>query len=316
MSNLKIGLVGLGRMGQNHLRVLSSLRGVDLVGICDADLDLARSLARPLGAQVYTQALDLAVQCDALVLVTPTSVHFEQLVQLIPLVSRIFVEKPLVSTSAQSQKILDLAAEHQCQIQVGFIERYNPAVSVLRGIFARLGAPFQVDFSRMNKFSARIRDVDVVTDLMIHDLDLALNLFGPCLKVQAHGFKDEEGAVAWARANLWHQSGVVSQITASRQTDRRIRQIHATCKDGFVDANLLRREVEVHRQYVEKYESDITVSARVESVDVKPQESLLLELQQFVQACQSGDFSSVPQASDSLAATTLCEQILEQILDS
>lgn len=313
MSNLRIGLVGLGRMGQNHLRVLGTLRGVDLVGLCDVDFALAQKCAAQFATRAFESAVELAQNVDTLVLVTPTSVHFEQVLQLIPLVKNLFVEKPLVSTSAQNREVLELAVQHGCQIQVGFIERFNPAVGVLRGIFETLGQPLQVDFARMNKFSARIRDVDVVTDLMIHDLDLALSLFGPVDRVQAYGFKDEENSVAFARAQLWHAQGTVSQVTASRMTDRRIRQIHAMCKDGFVDANLLRREVEVHRQYVEKYEGEITVSARVDSVDVRPQESLLLELQNFVASSMGAGPTLCAGAQQSLDAILLCEQILAQI---
>lgn len=300
-------------MGQNHLRVLASLRNVELCGIYDQDSEILSFSAQRYGVYACASLDELVDRCDAIVLVTPTSVHFEQIKSLIPRVRFLFVEKPLVPTVVQSAEIMELARIHGAKIQVGFIERFNPAVSVLKGVFSRLDQPIQADFSRMNKFSARIRDVDVVTDLMIHDLDLALYLFGPCLRVQAYGFKDSEQSVAWARAQIWHESGVVSQVTASRMTDRRIRQITATCADGFVDANLLRREVEIHRQYIENYADDITVSASVESVDVKPQESLLLELGAFISACETGDFSRVPSAQDSLSAIDLCEQILIQI---
>ena len=170
-----------------------------------------------------------------------------------------------------------------------------------------------VDFTRTNKLSSRITDVDVVTDLMIHDIDLSLNLNGSVKTVAAHGIRDG-GMIGFASVLLTHNNGRFSRILASRITDKKIRSIQATCTDMFVDCNLLRKEIIILRQSEIK-QSDgesYSISAHEETVEVRPQEALLSELQAFISSC-SGEKIKVPDVNDGLNAMHICDQIQKAV---
>jgi predicted dehydrogenase len=170
--------------------------------------------------------------------------------------------------------------------------------------------------TRTNRLSARITDVDVVTDLMIHDIDLALHLNGPVRSVSAHGVH-ENGMIDFACALLTHQNGRFSRILASRITEKKIRSIHATCTDMFVDCDLLRKEIVITRQtevQQPRQGEPYTITAVEETVAVNPQEALLLELQAFVSSCRGATGPEVPGSAAGVAAMAVCEQVREAIV--
>jgi predicted dehydrogenase len=168
--------------------------------------------------------------------------------------------------------------------------------------------------TRTNKLSARITDVDVVTDLMIHDIDLALHLSGPVSTVSAHGLADG-GMINFASALLTHKNGRFSRIQASRITEKKIRAIQATCTDMFVDCDLLRKELLVHRQseIQQKNGGPYTISSLEQTIEVRPQEALLSELQEFVTLCKTGS-TTRPDTADGLRAAIICDQIQRAVL--
>lgn len=312
---LRIGLVGLGRMGQNHLRVLSMLRGVELAFLADAD----ESVAKRLGAiHKVPAASDLEAasgHVDAIIICTPTVTHADFIRAAAAKVKNIFVEKPLAGTLEEARMIADFAAEHELNIQVGFIERFNPAVQELKAILDKAERVISIDFMRTNKLSARITDVDVVTDLMIHDIDLALHLNGPAVDVVAHGFARDQ-MIDFASALITHKNGRFSRIQASRVTDKKKRQIEATCIDMFIDCELLRKEIIINRQSeIRQAEGQpYTISAIQEAVEVRPQEALLSELQAFVGSCQGRIDAGLPGAQAGLEAMIICDKIQQSVV--
>lgn len=309
---LKVGLIGLGKMGQNHLRVLSMLKNVELTFIFDADTARAAELAAQYDCSASSDLDRDLAQVDAVVLVTPTSTHYEYIKRISNYVTSIFVEKPLTDTLETSDEIIRLAKDKGLRIQVGFIERFNPAVMALKKVIDATGKIINVDFSRTNKVSSRITDVDVVTDLMIHDIDLALYLNGPTSSVAAYGVL-EEGMIAFARSTIIHQNGSFSNITASRITEKRIRQITVTCDDKYIDCNLLRKEVMINRQTVEQYYDKVSISSQEETIDVRPEEALLSELMAFVRFAGDGDSSVIPTELDGYNAMTVAQRIQQLI---
>jgi predicted dehydrogenase len=281
---IKIGLIGLGNMGKNHLRILSNLKGAKLNFISDRNLERAKNFSKEYDLPVANDYLEVAKSVDAIVLVSPTSSHYKIIKKIAPLVSGIFVEKPL-APSLEECKILDkLCKLHNTYVQVGYVERFNPAVQVLNKIL-KTQKVIASDFTRANKLSDRIKDVDVITDLMVHDIDLALHLFGEVESIQAYGQigNQENQMIHWARATLKHTSGSYSSLTASRITEKRIRQISLTCEGAYVDANLLHREVYLSKQYEEHYRDTVSVTGSEEAFDVRPIEPLFSELNTFVQ---------------------------------
>lgn len=313
---IKVGLVGMGNMGQNHLRILSLLKGVEVVFIYDQDGERAARFAAQYGVSAVADADVAMATVDAVVIATPTSTHHDWIKRAANHVKHIFVEKPIASTLAEAEDIAKFAAVMGLNIQTGFIERFNPAVQVLKRILDRSERVIGVDFTRTNKLSARIKDVDVITDLMIHDIDLALYLNGSVRSVSAHGTK-EGSMIDYASALLTHENGRFSRIQASRITDKKMRKIEATCRDMFVDCELLRKEVQIfrHTELRQREGEPYVISGISESLEVRPQEALLSELQSFAAWVSSGVATdSAPNHLAGLDAMRICDQIQSAVL--
>lgn len=310
---IKIGLVGLGKMGQNHLRVLSLLKSVELVFVYDLNTIAAEQLSETYGVQTHTDLEQLLPQVDAVVICTPTVTHGDYIRKAAGHVKNIFVEKPMADTLEEAQALSVFAAEHGLNIQVGFIERFNPAVQQLKNVLDKSAQVISIDFTRTNKLSARITDVDVVTDLMIHDVDLALYLNGPVRSVSAHGVAQGQ-MIDFASALLTHENGRFSRIQASRITEKKIRTIQATCVDMYVDCELVRKELLIHRQSEIQQQDGgpYTISAVEQTIEVRQQEALLTELQAFVAFCRA-QVVEVPTAADGLRSADICDQIQKAV---
>lgn len=307
---IKVGLIGLGNMGRNHLRVLSMLKGVELAFIADANAKVAANASEAHGVPGVTDPAPLLAGVDAVVICTPTVTHADYIRLASAHVKNIFVEKPLAATLQEAQEITVFAQSEGLNVQVGFIERFNPAVQALKTVLDRTERVISLDFTRTNKVSARITDVDVVTDLMIHDIDLALYLNGPAKAVAAHGFAHGK-MIDFASALITHENGQFSRIQASRVTDKKIRQIEATCVDMFVDCDLLRKEILINRQSETRDSGGLpyAISAIQEAVAVPPQEALLSELQAFMVSCRQPGAGQVPGVDAGVDAMTICAQI-------
>lgn len=310
----KIGLLGVGKMGQNHLRNLAMMKQVEIVFIYDLDTEACVKLSKQYSVKV-SENLDEDLQnVDGVVIVTPTFTHADYIRQVSKYVKNIFVEKPLTDTLESSKEIVALAKKSGLNIQIGFIERYNSAVVALEKVIRNSNKIINIDFSRTNKVSSRITDVDVILDLMIHDIDLALSINGKPKKVKAHGYV-KDGMAEYARAIITHENGNFSNVVASRITEKRIRHISVTCEDMYVDCNLLSKEVHVNKQTIEQYLDNVSISSKSETVDVRPQEGLLLELTDFISLC-NGNNVKVPNEEDGLLAMDVANEIQKQIMDA
>jgi predicted dehydrogenase len=312
---VRIGIIGLGRMGQNHLRVLSLLAAADLRFIYDLDGENAKRLSASSGVPVADDLEAALAGVDAVVIASPTTTHAAYIEQAAKHVRNIFVEKPITERLESSRAIARLAAENGLNLQVGLIERFNPAVEQMKKLLDNSQQVVSVDFVRTNKISARITDVDVVTDLMIHDIDLALYLNGPVTAISAHGVA-EGPMIDYAAALLTHENGRFSRIQASRITDKKMRSIQATCKDMFVDCELLRKEITLSRQseLQQRPGEPYRLSAIEEKIEVVPREALQLELQAFLGSCRGEADPGIPGAAAGVAAMEVCEAILTAIL--
>lgn len=312
---LRVGLIGLGTMGRNHLRVLSMLKGIELAFVADADAGVAERAGAAHGVVGVSDPAPLLDDVDAVVICTPTVTHADYIRLAAGHVKHIFVEKPLAATLEEAEEVARFAQEHDLNIQVGFIERFNPAVQALKVVLGKSDRIISLDFTRTNKVSSRITDVDVVTDLMIHDIDLALYLNGPARSVEAHGFSHGD-MIDFASALITHENGQFSRIQASRVTDKKMRQIEATCVDMFVDCDLLRKEIIINRQSETRQDDGLpyTVSAIQEAVAVPPQEALLSELQSFMASCRQPGKVDVPGVAAGVEAMRICANIQAAVL--
>ncbi len=313
---LKVGLIGLGKMGQNHLRILSMLKSVDLKFIYDLDIDTLNRLSKQYGIKASNDLENDLKIVDAVVIVTPTSTHFEYIKLATQFVKNIFVEKPLSVDYQSALNIEQIVKEKNIKLQVGFIERFNPAVVELKKVLSYSKEIINIDFVRTNKISNRITDVDVVSDLMIHDIDLAIYLNGKIKNIVAYG-KLDNGMIGYARATLKHQNGAFSNITASRITEKIIRQIDVTANNMFIDCNLFKKEIFINRQSIVNDYSDIQLSSIQETVFVPPIESLLTELLHFVDFCleENINTTAIPQIESGVESIRVVAEIQKQILE-
>lgn len=311
---LRVGLIGLGQMGRNHLRVLSMLKGVTLAFLHDRDEESGRALAAAHGVMFRSDVEAALAEADAVVICTPTVTHDDYVRLAAERVRNIFVEKPLTDTLPTSERLRDFVRERGLHVQVGFIERFNPAVQQLDALLRDADRVVSVDFLRTNKLSARITDVDVIIDLMIHDVDLALHLNGPVSEVSAHGVVERD-MIAFASANLVHQNGRFSRIQASRITDKKMRTIHATCSDMFVNCELLRKEIVISRQaaFGQRPGSPLVITAVEETVAVRPEEALLAELRAFFGNCREPGSVDAPGVDAAVAAMTISDEIQREV---
>ena len=310
---LKIAILGIGSMGRNHLRVLCMLKDVEVTHIFDFNENELKKLSEQYQVAYTTDASVAITGADAVVIVTPTSTHFEYLNLCAGNVKNVFIEKPLAETLEQGKKIKAIAEEHNMFIQCGFIERFNPVVVELKRVIENEEV-INADFSRTNRLSSRITDVDVVLDLMIHDIDLALYLNGPVKSVVAYG-KHEHGLVAFASALLHHENGSLSRILASRMTEKKIRSIQVTTTNAYVDAELVSKELIVNKQstITQEQGKPYVVSSLEQKVEVKPQEALLVQHQAFIAACNGTISQSLPTVESGVESLRISELILEKI---
>lgn len=313
MKKANIGLVGLGNMGKNHARVLSSMANVKLSHVWDINESHANDIGLVYGAMVknFDEMLD---EIDAIVVASPTSTHYDYLKRIIGRVKYIFIEKPLVENVVEAEEVRALAVENETIIQVGFIERFNPAVVGAKRTVTQNS--FHIDFHRTNKLSSRITDVDVVLDLMIHDIDLALHFNGEVDNVSSKGFVDKHGHISFAVATLKHLNGNISRILSSRVTDKKLRRIEISSSQGFLEVNLLSKEIVLDTQSVTNPEDrNFRVTSQRQYIEVGHEEALRLELECFVGVIQGSNKIYFPDINDGINSLRIVEKIKKEILE-
>lgn len=283
---LKVGVVGAGVMGRNHLRTWQRMKGVELVGVFDPD-EAARSGAAAQHGCAAVESLEaLASRVDALSVAAPSSLHASIAVPLLESGISCLVEKPLATTEEDCLALIDAARRSGSALLVGHVERFNPVVQHL-GVLLSGVQVHVVDVRRMSSVSSRITDVDVVADLMVHDLDIVRALMGSSPeRVSAVGVALDGGAsVDYATASLSFPAGRVATLTSSRITQNKIRQIQVTSDIGSISADLLSRELLIHRQSklqpITVGDSELTLDLSMDRVFVRDAEPLLVELTHF-----------------------------------
>jgi predicted dehydrogenase len=311
--SLKVSILGIGSMGKNHLRIMSMLKGVTVVKLFDLDESALKLLSQQYDVPYTLDASEAIENVDAIIIVTPTSTHFDYFKLCVGKVANVFIEKPLAETYIKAQEIKALANENGMFVQCGFIERFNPVVVELKNIL-KTSKVINADFFRTNRLSGRITDVDVVLDLMIHDIDLALYLNGPIENVLAYGRK-ENGLISFASAFFKHKNGSLSRIIGSRMTEKKMRSIQVTTNDAYIDAELLRKELRVHKQSTTTIDTDesYTVSSLEQQIEVMPQEALLVELQAFISCCNGDQIEMLPDVDAGVESLRICQLVLESM---
>jgi predicted dehydrogenase len=234
---IRAGVIGVGHLGRFHARIYNGMDDVELVGVADSDPAAAAVVAEELGVPAFDSAealLDAGVQLASLA--TPTVTHADLGVQALDRGCHLLVEKPLAATLEEADRLIAAAESAGRILQVGHLERFNPAFQALR---PKLGQPLFIEAHRLGEFTARSIDVDVVLDLMIHDLDLVLSMDHSGLRqVDASGVAIITRKVDIASARLTFNSGCVANITASRVSADRVRKFRIFQRDAYFSVDL------------------------------------------------------------------------------
>ncbi|HYG63035.1 MAG TPA: Gfo/Idh/MocA family oxidoreductase [Thermoanaerobaculia bacterium] len=283
LQSLRVGVVGVGAMGRHHVRILSSLPGAELVGIHDPRIEAAEAVAAEHGARVFTSLDELAGGIDAAVLAAPTVTHAETGCALLERGLHLLVEKPIASSLAEADRLIAAADGEPGRrrvLAVGHVEFYNPAVQSLLG----LGVPPRfVEIQRLGVFSPRSLDVDVVLDLMIHDLQILHGLDpSPVHEVRATGIAVLSPRIDIANARVELASGCVANLTASRVSAERVRKLRAFLPSRYYSLDYQAQEIKGYR--LEEGEGARRIAP--DDLPVEKGEPLRRELEAFVAACR------------------------------
>ena len=310
MSELRIGVVGVGHMGRLHARKLAELRdageGVTLSGVADADPKRAREVGAETGVPAVSQARELFDRSDALVVAVPTVSHHAVVSDALRAGLDVLVEKPIAATLLEAEALLALARDERRVLQVGHLERFNVA---LRRMKDRLRRPRFVEAHRMGPFSARATDVDVVRDLMIHDIDLIQDLVGeePC-RVEAVGVPILSQKVDIANARLVFPGGCVANLTASRVSPTPMRKLRIFQADGYFSLDFLTQSVVIFRRVAG--EGGGPPRIEMERVEIDREDALLAQLRAFVAVVRSRGAPAVS-GDDARAALRTALRVIE-----
>jgi len=318
MNDLRIGVIGVGRMGFNHSRVLSTLRSAEFIGCYDIDQALAKVVSEKFGGCAFAEVSDLLDKVDAVCIATPTASHLPLAEISLERGVHVFIEKPLAENPDRALELVRLVEQSGATAQVGHIERFNPAYRELKLLLegAQLLA---VDFRRLSAFPGSNTDVDVVYDLMVHDLDLMLDLVGANpLEIRASGVKAFSDQVDHASALVDYEGGPLVTLSTSRLTEEKVRRIDVTTPDAFIVADLLEKKIFVNRRTIGEYLNINKQGVKyrheslVERILVPTVEPLLMELQHFVDCIRSQQTPAVT-AEDGWRAVQFADRVRSQI---
>ena len=281
MKKLRVGVIGVGYLGQFHAEKYARMNDVELVGVVDIDKDRAADVAKKVNTRAIIDHKALFGKVDAVSIVTPTPVHFAIAKDFLLNNIDILIEKPITETTEEADELIDLAESKDLVIQVGHLERFNPAVVALKDIVKK---PMFIESHRLSIFQGRCTDVSVVLDLMIHDIDLILNFVRSEISaVYASGVPVVSEHVDIANARLEFESGCVANVTASRISTKNERKIRLFQRDAYVSVDFSKKEITAIQQ-TGSTDCSLIPGMDIKQVSFETGDALENELKSFVNA--------------------------------
>ena len=307
MTPIRAGVIGVGHLGQHHARLYTSLPGSQLIGVVDQSIERAQVVAARHGARVFRTADELLPHVDVVSIAVPTSGHYAVVQACLNAGKHVLVEKPIAITLEEAQELVQLAKQRGCCLQVGHSERFNPIMAMMRPF---IGQPVFIECHRLSSFSERGIDVDVVLDLMIHDLDLVLSLNpGPVEEVRAAGVAVLSSSIDIANARIQFQSGCVANLTSSRVSTNKMRRLRLFQRDNYLSIDFQTRQGMICRRNAKAGERP---AVEVEQFQGGDEEPLKLQLESFLHAAGTGT-RPVVSGEDGAAAVDIAHQVLRAI---
>ncbi len=240
---LKIGVLGAGHLGKIHINILKNADFVELIGFFDLNQEVMSKVSAELNVKAFSSMDELIESCDVIDIVTPTPTHFICAKAAIQASKHVFIEKPVTQTLEESKNLIKLSEESGTKIQVGHVERFNPA---FQKAYSHLNAPMFIETHRLSQFNPRGTDVSVILDLMIHDIDIILSVVdSPVKNIQASGVSIISDSPDIANARIEFSNGCVANLTASRFSMKNMRKSRFFQKDAYISVDFLKKEFEV-----------------------------------------------------------------------
>ncbi|MGD9108035.1 MAG: Gfo/Idh/MocA family oxidoreductase [Gammaproteobacteria bacterium] len=278
MNKIKVGVIGVGSLGQHHARIYASMPEVELVGIVDTDGQRAKNIANKLNTIVFDSADELLNKVDAVNIVTPTPLHFSIAKFAIEKKVHCLVEKPITVTLDEADELIRLAEAHNVLLQVGHIERFNPAIIEAH---QHITHPKFIEVDRLGPYSPRMSHIGVVLDLMVHDLDMLLYFTrSEVVSIDAVGTKVFSDFADIANVRIKFANGCVANVSASRVSLKKLRKIRVFQDDAYISLNFEKQNLKIYKKKKEKLES--LKDIKIMRPRIKKNEPLLLELKDFV----------------------------------
>jgi predicted dehydrogenase len=303
----RVAVIGVGALGKHHARILAAMPGVNLVGIVDINEARAREIAGLVNAEAFSSAADVMGAVDAVTVAVPTESHSRVALPFLQRGIGVLVEKPLARNAAEAQQLIDAARLSGAVFGVGHTERFNPAVTAVQPL---LDHPRFIEVHRLGTFPDRSLDIDVVFDLMIHDLDVVLSIVpSEVVAVEAVGVAVLTPRPDIANARLKFASGCIANLTASRISKDRVRKIRIFQRDAYLSVDYAAQEVERWRL--------VKGNGAVPAIDggklpIVQEEPLGRELADFVAAVRARREPGVTGA-DGLRAINLAQRVTDEI---
>ncbi len=320
---LKIGLLGTGHLGKIHLKCIQMVDQYELIGFYDPDDRNAKMAEETYGVKRWTDLDELIDAVDVIDIVTPTITHFELAKKVIQKGKHVFIEKPLTHTLNEAKALLKMSREAGVKIQVGHVERFNPAFLALEGTPLN---PMFIEAHRLALFNPRGTDVSVILDLMIHDLDLVLSLVDSEVKfISASGVAVVSNTPDISNARIEFENGAVANLTASRISMKQMRKLRLFQRDAYISLDFLEKNAQVIRIYdkgatnvpdadnlLELETSNGSKLIHMEMPDIESVNSIKMELESFALSILD-DHDPIVSIEDGYKALEVAHQIIEQI---
>ena len=317
---VRAGVVGTGHMGQYHVLVYAELPGIDLVGVADIDADRARGIAARYETQAFGDHRDLIGKVDVASVAVPTEQHFHVARDLLEAGISVLVEKPMTPTLEEARELFKVANASGAILHVGHVERFNGAVDELKHLVT---GPILIESRRLGPFTPRVQKDTVVMDLMIHDIDIVLNLVdSPPVRLAAQGASVHSEVADVATVQIRFASGAVATITASRATEEKIRTLAITQPDAYIVLDYTEQDIHIYKRAAQEYtmaRGSIRYrrASFVEHLKVHRDNPLKLEIQHLIGATRRRRAGEpvAPAQQDDLRSLAMALEIERMIRD-
>lgn len=305
-SKIRVAVVGVGHLGKEHARIYAQLEGCELIGVVDVVAERAAEVASHLGTQAFRHFSEILGKVDAVSLAVPTQDHQALACELLEAGVDVLVEKPITRTLAEADAVIACAKKNQRILQVGHLERFNPAVTAVKAITT---SPKFFEVHRLSMFTPRSLDIDVVFDLMIHDLDIVLSLVqSPLKQVHAVGIPILTDKVDIANARLEFEDGCVANLTASRASIEKVRKLRFFQPSEYISIDYTRQDAWVI--HVDRSRGAPQILPRM--LETQKEEPLMLEIQSFLECVKTRQAPTVS-GEDGRRALAVATDIGEKI---